>query len=70
MHGKLQGILELLRNVIIRNKSFPLAALTMCENVNHKRPTGLNGHLIIRDNTAFLSDGGIFAYQQPHYYNK
>ena len=38
----------------------------------NKRPTGLNRHLSIRDfiYTEFLSEGCIFAYQQPHYYNK
>ena len=32
-----------------------------------KRPTGLNGHLSIRDCTDFLSEELIFAYQQPHH---
>ena len=33
----------------------------------NKRPTGLNGHLSIRDSTDFLSEGLIFAYQHPHH---
>ena len=36
---------------------------------NNKRPTGLNGHLSIRDSIFidFLSEGLIFAYQQPNH---
>ena len=33
----------------------------------NKKPKGLNGHLSIRDCTDFLSEGFIFAYQQPHH---
>ena len=33
--------------------------------IQNKRPTGLNGHLSIRDFT--LSKGLIFVYQQPHH---
>ena len=36
-------------------------------NLINKRPTGLNGHLSIRDFTLVLSEGLIFVYQQPHH---
>ena len=34
---------------------------------NNKRPTGLNDPLSIRYYISFLSEGFIFAYQQPHH---
>ena len=41
--------------------------LKRCRLRYYKRPTGLNGHLSIRDYTDFLSEGLIFVYQQPHH---
>ena len=38
---------------------------TICRHFNNKRPTGLNGHLSIRDFTLASCQMGSNVYQQP-----
>ena len=70
--GNQKSSLSLLAQVSLKGANFYSRPIGFWGFFHNKRSTGLNSHLSIRDCIDFLSEGLIFAYQQPHHriYNK